>query len=398
MLASARRLVTVDALVVGSGMVGASTAFSLARAGADSVMVLEMEDAHGVHSTGRSAALYSETYGSPLTRALTTASKLALHGDAEAGAPPADDPFLRPRGTVWVARQDQLDTMDAMLDAIVAEGLVTSLKRLDEAELRAIMPAIRPGYAAAGVYEPDAMDMDVNGLHMAFIRGGKAASVDFRTGAGLLAAAWDAHAGLWEISDTTGSVHHARMLVNAAGAWGDVVAERSGIAPLGLVPKRRTIMTWPAPAAADYPADAPPAAWPMVFDVDEEFYFKPDAGQMLASPADATPVEPHDAYADDMDVAVCADRIMTATDLSIETLTASWAGLRTFAPDSDFVLGPDGINPSFVWAVGMGGYGIQTAPATGAVVAATATGSALPSWIVNVGITSADPFSPSRFS
>ena len=396
-----------DVIIVGSGIIGSSIAHALSRSGVSSIAVVEAEDSHGYHSTGRSAALYSESYGSALTRALTTASRPAMEQQVGSGGPVevdpsspspegGDTPFLRPRGVVWIAREDQMDSLENAANTIQDQGLV-AMERLGVDDLMARVPALKKEYVAGGLEEADATDIDVNALHAAYIKAAKAGGgVAFHTGRRIVEAVWDGDADLWALQDAKGGVYAAPIVVNAAGAWADELGVMAGLDPIGLVPKRRTVITFDAPADDQFPHGPPVREWPMVFDVDEQFYFKPDAGQILASPADATPVEPHDAYPEDMDVAYCADRVMTASNLEIASLNSSWAGLRTFAPDSEFVLGPDPRLPSFVWAAGMGGYGIQTAPAVGDFVAAATLGDPVPSHLVDVGITSYDLFSPIR--
>jgi D-arginine dehydrogenase len=192
----------------------------------------------------------------------------------------------------------------------------------------------------------------------------------------------------WSVATRTGTFA-ARTLVNAAGAWADAVASMAGIAPLGLVPKRRTAFNVPVPAGTNI------RGWPMIDDAGGEFYFKPDAGQLLVSPADATPSEPMDAYPDDVDVATGVERLERATTLTVTRVSRSWAGLRTFAHDASPVVGPDGSADGFVWFAGQGGYGIKTAPALSRACAALLRGRQLPEDLTRLEISAAD-LSPDR--
>lgn len=366
-------------IVIGAGIAGASAGYWLAETGP--VVLLEREDQPGYHATGRSAALFSETYGSRPVRALTVASRPFYE------VPPpgfADSPLLTPRGVLFVGRADQ----EAALARLQAEGsaLVGNLRRLDAAEIRRRVPVLRDGYAAGGVFEPDARDIDVHALHQGFLRGLRARGGRVVTGAdvrGLRRAN-----GSWEIRTSAGDFR-APVVVNAAGAWADSVGELAGAAPIGLMPKRRTAITF------DPPPETAIASWPMLVDADEQFYFKPDAGRILASPADETPMPPCDAQPDDYDIAVLIDRLEQATTLTVKRIAAKWAGLRSFVADKSLVIGFDPVQPGFFWLAGQGGYGVQTAPAAGRAAAALAQGASLPADLRDFGLTAAD-LSPAR--
>jgi D-arginine dehydrogenase len=362
----------VDFAVLGAGMAGAAAGYFLAEHG--SVAVLEREDIAGYHSTGRSAALYTETYGSATVRALTVASGAFFR------APPAgfaEVPLLKPRGVMIIARAADRARFAAEVEH--ARRFAPNLRLLDPDEARSVCPALREEWLAQTFLEPDAMDMDVHAIHQGFLRGlgrkggqvitGAAPQRIARRGAG------------WHIETAAGGLS-AGLLVNAAGAWADAVAALAGLPPLGLSPLRRTAIL----AEATSPVDP---AWPLVCDIDESFYFKPESGGLLLSPADETPVGPSDAQPEELDVAVAIARVEAATRLEIRRVRRKWAGLRTFAPDRSLVIGPDPEEPRFLWMAGQGGYGIQTAPAAGAAAAALATGQALPEALRAQGIESA---------
>lgn len=382
-----------DFVIIGSGIVGASAAYELAGEGR--VVLLEREGNHGYHSTGRSAALYSETYGTPLIRALTTASKRQYLQPEPALR--ADHAFLTPRGVHWVATAQQLPELEKLWSDLRKDGLVASLRRVSAQQTCDALPFLRREFLGdgGGIVEPDAMDIDVNGLHMAYLRAAKARKAHIHLSAEVHELGFDAASECWLVRTTSGAVFSAPVVVNAAGAWADVVADMAKVPRVALQPKRRTIIRFPIPKDSSF-SPAQVARWPMVFDVSEQFYIKPDAGQLLASPSDATPVDPQDVATDELDVAICVDRVEQWTTLAVGRLTSSWAGLRSFVPDHDFVLGADALAPpGFVWACGQGGYGIQTAPAAARAIAAIASGKPLPSDIADLGVTK-DALSPAR--
>lgn len=358
-------------------MAGAGVAYELSAQA--SVLVLERESAHGYHTTGRSAALYIETYGNAAIRALTRASRAFFEAPPEGFC---SYPLLTPRGCLTIGRADQAQALaSAMADA---QGAMEPLNR--EAVL-ALVPSLRPGYVAAGLLEPTAMDADVEALHQGFLRGARQRGADIRLDQNVVAIARNTHG--FVVTNANGSVFEATVLINAAGAWADVVARLAGAAPVGLQPMRRTAVIVDAPAGVDT------RAWPAVIDVDEQFYFKPEAGRILASPADETPSDPCDAWADDMDVAVCIERVQAAADLPVQRIVRAWAGLRSFVADRSPVIGFDKAAPGLFWLAGQGGYGVQTAPAAARVAAALAMGEPLPADIAAEGVSARD-LSPAR--
>ena len=353
-----------DVIVIGGGIAGVGAAAELAERGAR-VTLLERETQLAQHTTGRSAAQYLENYGGPLNRALTLASRDGF----------ARGPFLRTRPMLVVGGPDELPE----LEALAAEGarLVDSIRLIDGEEARRIVPVLRPEVVAAGVLEPDAADIDVAALHQSFVRRARAAGATVVTAAGEIAVrprpdgSWHAEPAGWS----------APVVVDAAGAWGDRLAEVAGVAPLGLRPLRRTALLTRAPADS--------GAWPLVVWGDR-CYFKPEAGpSLLCSPVDETPSEPCDARPDELDVARALDAVNTCTTLGLRHVRTAWAGLRTFSPDRDPVIGFDPDAPGFFWLVGQGGTGIQTAPAQAAAAAALALGEPLPTDLLRHGISAA---------
>jgi D-arginine dehydrogenase len=355
---------TYDIILVGGGIAGASAAAELASLGR--VLLLEREDAPGYHSTGRSAALYTQTYGPPEIRALTVASRAFF--DAAVASGFAENPVLTPRGVLLVARPDQEDALAAA--HAEARRVAPTVERLGAEETLRRAPMLRPGYAAGCVWEPDATDMDVHAIHAGYLRLFRRRGGAVRTGAELVSAGRKGTS--WAVRTRAGEFE-APVLVDAAGAWADEVARLAGLGPLGIVPRRRTVVTFdPDPPV---PAERM-AVWPMIIDVEERFYFKPEAGRVLASPADETETAPCDARPEELDVAEAVERV-TAAVFGVRRIAHRWAGLRSFAPDGVPAIGFDPRAEGFFWLAGQGGYGIQTAPAM-ARLAAGLIGAAAP--------------------
>ena len=367
-----------DVAVIGGGIAGASAAFELAPHG--SVILVEREASCGHHSTGRSAALFTECYGDSVVRRLAMGSRAFLEDPPEGFA---DGPVLSPRPLMFVGAADRTDRLDATHAEFA--GLVPSAARLTAQEALDLCPVLDPAVTAGGVLEPDARDLDVHALHLGYQRGMRerggvlrtSAPVDGlrRTGPG------------WEV-DAGGDTIRVDTVVNAAGAWGDVVAAMAGVEPVGLVPKRRTAFTFKPPTDA--------RDWPMVIDVDERWYFKPEGPHLLASPADETPMEPHDVRHREEDVALAIERIEAATTMTIRSVDHAWAGLRSFVADKRPVNGWATDTPGFYWLAGQGGYGIKTSPSMAAFAAGMIAGAGLPDHLTDLGLT-ADHLSPSRF-
>lgn len=327
--------IEADVVVVGAGIAGVSVAYELSRTGA--VVLLEQESQAAYHTTGRSAAMFLESYGGPAVRSLTAASRPIFEAVGD---------LLTPRPQLWVAPLEQLDGLTAL------RGANPDLKPLDEAEARQVCPALRPGWCAAALLETEALEIDVLGLHQHYLGGARRQGLRVLLGAPLLAGRREGDR--WLVETGAGPVR-AAWVVNAAGAWADDVAGRLGVPPIGLTPLRRT--------AAVARAASVDRSWPLVADVGETFYFRPEGAGVLVSPADETPTAPCDAKPDDLAVALALERVNAATTLQLRSITTAWAGLRTFSPDRTPVVGPDPAAPGFCWLAGQGGYGIQTAPA-----------------------------------
>lgn len=350
-----------DFLIIGGGIAGASAGYFLAGSG--QVILLEREGIPGYHSTSRSAALFSEYYGNAAVRALTAASR-AFYTTPPPGFA---TPLLTPRGVLALGPHGAEERFAEVLTA----GLTAPVpvRELAPGEAERYCPVVRPEWFSRAMLKPAAMDIDVDALHQGFLRGIRARGGRVLTAARVRSlqrrgGAWRAVTGDAEFS--------AGHVVNASGAWADEVAALAGVRPCGLTPLRRTAFTVAGPAGVDV------TGWPMVADVTETFYVKPESGLLLVSPDDATPVPPGDARPQDADVALAIDRVRAATTLDIRHVRRAWAGLRSAVPDDTPVVGEAPDAPGFCWLAALSGYGIQTAPATGQLAAALVTGGPVP--------------------
>jgi D-arginine dehydrogenase len=345
---------SVEAIVIGAGMAGATAAAHLSAT--RRVALLEAEEVAGFHATGRSAAIWIRNYGSSDARILTAASR----GFFDAPPPGfAAVPLTRPRDVVHLAPPDQV----AHLEAMIAGG--SDIRPLPLARLHAMVPPLRPGYAALAAIETDCFDLDVAAIHQGFLRQLHACHgmLALRHRAGRI---WKS-AGLWHAEASTGAIFAAPVLVDAAGAWGDEVAALAGVGIIGLQPKRRTACIID-PGAYDC------TDWPLLGDVDHSWYVRPEARRkLMVSPADETDSAPLDAQPEELDVAIAIDRMQQALDIPVGRIEHKWAGLRSFTPDRGLAIGEDS-EAGFFWMVGQGGYGIQTAPAAGRLLAALVDG------------------------
>ncbi|MBW2242215.1 MAG: FAD-binding oxidoreductase [Deltaproteobacteria bacterium] len=360
-----------DFIVIGAGIAGASAAHELQQHG--SVVLLEREPLPGHHTTGRSAAFLVDSYGSATVGRLTRAGRGFLEQPPEGFA---DFPLVTPNPVLWIGREDQR----ASLVAALANGREAGaeLHEVDFVGARELCPVLREGYVAGAVVEPGSMHIDVAGLLDAFLRG-------FRRRGGELATKAEVtriqpRGDAWEV-DAGGRTWRAAVVVNAAGAWCDVIGRLAGARSISLRPLRRTAITFDPPAESDI------RSWPLVIDADEDFYLKPEGAQLLASPCDETPSEPCDASPDDYDVALAADHVQRATTLEIQHIRRSWAGLRSFVADRSPVIGMDPERPGFFWLAGQGGFGIMTSPAAARAAAGLIVTASLPEDLQALGMT-----------
>lgn len=366
-----------DVLIVGAGIAGASLAAALAPW--RRVLLVEAEDAPGYHATGRSAAFWHESYGGLGVQPLTHASLATLNSP-----PPefAEHGFLSPRGALTLGQRSEAAAVDAFASEFAAQGV--DVVRMSGAAVSRMVPGLRPEWSEAA-YEAACRDIDVGGLHAAYLRAAKRAGAALITRAPLRGARRVSDG--WDVELGDGRVR-AALIVNAAGAWADKVAAACGIAPIGIQPYRRTVMQvrLGVPVSADLP---------LVIHVGGEFYFKGQSeGRVWLTPHDETPTAPHDAAPEELDVALAIDRMQSVVDWPVVAVERKWAGLRSFAPDRIPVFGADRHERAFIWCAGQGGVGIQTAPAISALLAAE-LGAPPPGGAI--GRVDPIPFAPSRF-
>ena len=361
---------TADVIVIGGGIAGVSIAYELSKAAR--VTVLEMESTLAYHTTGRSAALFLESYGGEHIRALTTSSRAFLEEPPDFFEPV----LMTPRPVLQFAVAGRGHVVERMHEAVLP--LVADVELLDGGQCRELLPLLRPEVAERGMYEPRAMALDVAAIHQGYVRGARMNDAAIVRDAKVTAL--DRRADVWTVTTADGGRHQAPVVVNAAGAWADVVATAAGVRPVGLTPLRRTIFMVASPMGEQS------RGLPNCIEVDEAFYMNPEGAQFLCSPADETPCPPSDAKPDEVEIARAIDAINEATTLGVRGISSAWAGLRTFAPDRNFVLGLDPEASGFFWLAGQGGYGIQTASATARVAAALALGQPVPEDVVGRGL------------
>jgi len=345
-----------DIIVIGGGIAGISAAAECARAGAN-VTVLESEPQIGYHATGRSAAIFIRNYGNATLRALNAVAEPIFEQPGEI----SDKPILSPRGELMIASEEELSVLDAYLDGAVG------VERLTGREAAEIVPILRPECIAGAMIERDARGIDVDLLLQGYARMLRGRGGRIVTGAAVQSL--QHKAGQWRVETAQGSFT-APTIVNAAGAWADEVTAMAGLPRLGLTPYRRSAAIIPAPEGHDT------EHWPIFGSIAETWYAKPEAGKLMVSPADEDPVDPHDAWPEDMVLAEGLHRFEQAVTHEVTRLEHSWAGLRTFAPDRTPVAGFDSRSNGFFWLAGQGGYGVQTAPALSRLSAALLTGRA----------------------
>jgi D-arginine dehydrogenase len=369
-----------DIVVIGAGMAGAAVAAHLSEHAR--VRLLEMEAQPGYHSTGRSAAVFYEAYGNEQVRALTRASRSFLY------SPPAEfcaAQLVKPRGILLVARHGQESALRRLLDSAAATD---DLRETTALEATRLHPLLRAQGLSGGLYTERCADIEVNELHRGYLR-------LFQSRGGTLSKQCEV-TGLEQVSNgwqinTSREVLRADIVINAAGAWADEIAQLAGLDRIGLQPLKRTACLIPVPTGVQ--SDG----WPMLVDVEESFYLKPDAGAFLLSPADETLTPPGDVHADDMDIAVAVSRLEEATTLNVDRVTHRWAGLRSFVADRTPVIGFDPSKSGFFWVAALGGYGIQTAPTVSRLAAALVLGSPTDADLAVHGVIPS-AFSPQRLT
>jgi D-arginine dehydrogenase len=367
-----------DVIVLGAGMAGASLAAELSPH--RKLVLIEVEDQPGRHATGRSAAMFFESYGNATVCALTRASRTFLEHPPDGFC---DVPLMSPRAAMIVADSEGLARLEAHYGGPDAPA---TMHRIAREEALALVPILRPEWLAGAFIDGSGCDMEVAAIHQGCLRVARRAGTQVVLGAAELTLARSG--GLWTVRCRAGE-YRAPILVNATGAWADAVARQAGAGAVGLQPYRRTALTIPAPTAHDS------RHWPMVIDVDETVYFKPDAGQLLLSPANEDPMAPCDVAPEELDIAIAVDRFETLTSEPVKRINHRWAGLRSFVADRSPVAGYDSRAEGFFWLAGQGGYGIQMAPALARTAAALLMGQPVPADVAAQGVNEGD-LSPDR--
>ena len=336
--------VKADIIVIGAGIAGTSAAAALAQSA--NIIVLDQEAQAGYHSTGRSAATWAPYYGPDIIRFLTAASIDTL---SKPEANFADQPFTCKRGEMMLG----LEGDEAEIECHKLMGMDS----LSLSDARALVPMLKDSVKHI-LYTDNMLGIDVDALHQAFIRKIKSNSSQIIVNQKVVAMEYSDNR--WHINTAT-TDYQSPIVINAAGAWADNIAALAGVTPVGLQPKRRSAALAPYAEGENMPD------WPMIFGAGESFYCTPFGNGMMISPADETPVDPHDVWPEDIDIATGIDLFQQHIDYDFKSVIHQWAGLRTFAPDGNPVVGFDNNLPGFFWLAGQGGYGIQTSPALAAL-------------------------------
>jgi len=370
-----------DFIIIGSGIAGMSAAFRLSNYG--KVIVLEKEAYLGFHTTGRSAAFFTENYGNETIRALTKASRKFLEN------PPKlfkNDPLMTLNGgSLFIANSKQSNFIDKELKYV--KDTSANVFEISKKEALKIVPAIKEKYINRALLEPHSKVMDVDLIHQGYARGTKNNNGQILFNQEVVSISKNKSS--WQIKTKT-EKFSSPIIINAAGAWCDEVAIYANCIPLGIKPKRRTVIIF------DNSNNYSINKWPVVIDIEDNFYFKPEAGKFLASPADETDSEPCDAQPEEIDIAITVDRIQKATNLKINRIDHKWAGLRSFYSDRTPIVGEDQKHKGFYWLAGQGGYGIQTSPSISKILECLITGKKWPEKLKELSI-HPETLSPKRF-
>ena len=369
-----------DFIIIGSGMAGMSAAYRLSKHG--KVIVLEKEGLLGYHTTGRSAAFFTENYGNQIIRSITKASRYFLEN------PPAcfkeHELMTKYGGSLFISNNRQSKFIDKELE--YAKSLSANVFEISKKEARKMVPVIKEDYIDRALHEPDSKAMDVDLIHQGFFRGLKEnnGEIFFNSEVNKIKKINNE----WKIY-TKNAELSSPIIINAAGAWCDEIAILAGCNPLNLSPKRRTVIIF------ESSENISSSDWPVVIDIEDKFYFKSEAGKILASPADETDSLPCDAQPEEIDIALTVDRIENATNFKIKKIDHKWAGLRSFFPDRTPIVGEDPLESNFYWLAGQGGYGIQTAPGISKIIECLITGKKWPNYLSDLSI-KPETLSPNR--
>ncbi|PPR29843.1 MAG: FAD-dependent catabolic D-arginine dehydrogenase DauA [Alphaproteobacteria bacterium MarineAlpha9_Bin1] len=365
------QITKADFLVVGAGIAGSSAAYRLSKHG--KVIILEKESVPGYHTTGRSAAFFTENYGNAKIRAITRASRNFLESPPECFG---NNKLMQDSGgSLFISNKDQNYAIEREL--AYAKSNKTNVFEISQSEALGIVPVIKKEYIHRALIEPDGKTIDVDLIHQGFLKG-------FKNNEGKIVLNAEVtniekNNNKWKIITREGS-YSASYIINAAGAWGDEIGKIASCNTLGLTPKRRTVIIF------KHTKDIRTYDWPVVIDIEDKFYFKPEAGKILASPADETDSPPCDAQPEEIDIALTVDRIENATEFKINTIDHKWAGLRSFLPNRSPAVFEDPIQKGFFWLIGQGGYGIMTSPAISKIIECLVTGKKWPTYLENESI------------
>ena len=370
-----------DFIIIGSGIAGMSAAYRLSDHG--KVIVIEKEAHLGYHTTGRSAAFFTENYGNKTIRALTKASRYFLENPTESFL---NNPLMSLNGGVlMIANSNQIDAVEKELK--YANENSAKVFEISKKEALKMVPALKENYLDRALHEPYSKVMDVDLIHQGYARGAKINETKIYFNQEVISISKDKN--LWNIK-TKNEVYSALLVINAAVAWCDEIALLANCKPLGIKPKRRTIIIFKN--TDNYIINQ----WPVVIDINDNFYFKPESGKFLASPADETDSPPCDAQPEEIDIALTVERLEKATNLKIKNIEHKWAGLRSFYPDRTPVVGEDNNNSGFFWLAGQGGYGIMTSPSISKILESLITGKKWPKKLEELSINE-NTLSPNRF-
>ena len=366
-----------DVLIIGGGIAGAAAGFFLAPH--RKVLLIEREAHYGYHSSGRSAAEWTASHYTGLMRGLVLSGKPFFETPPEGFA---SVPLYRPRGNILFALPGEESVADDLYREV--GPLNPQLEEISASRAVEIVPFLRPEVLGRSFYDPDNAEIEVDALHQGYLRGIRIAGGRTLAGVEFLGAerqgtGWRARIGAETVEVDT--------IVNAAGAWADVVAGLAGVAPLGLEPRRRTALT--------FDPGFPTRGVPPVDEIGSGFYFKGDAAALMVSPGDQTPSAPCDAQPEELDLAIAVDRFERYTSLEIRKFQSRWAGLRTFARDELPVAGRAPDEPGFVWLAGQGGFGIMTSPTLGELAALIVRDEPFPARALEWGL-SPEQLSPRR--
>jgi D-arginine dehydrogenase len=378
----AARTSSWDVAVIGGGIAGISIAYELSAAAR--VLVLEAETTRAAHTTGRSAALYIRAFGPPAVRLLTAASEPEFPVLQARHELPD---LLTRRGLLVVATDEP--SAEALAHGSTGSAGDAAPRLISTDETLRLCPALRADRLLAARTDPDTMNIDVMALHSGYLKGFRLRGGRYVGGARVRAIE---HTGSgWRLDDEAARSWLADWVVDAAGAWADVVARLADVRPVGIRPARRTLFTSPTPWRACL------SGWPAVGDACERWYFKPEGEHVLVSPADETPSEPCDARPRELDIALALERVNEISTLGLRSVQSAWAGLRSFVQDREPVVGQPAGAPGFFFFAGQGGYGVQMAPALARAGAGLLLDGRLPSDLAQAGLTH-DALAPERLT